>query len=302
MNEVGSNPPSFLSALFLASRPKTLMACVVPIWLGGVLAHYLTGSFNLYLFVFTLLPALAIQIATNFFNDAIDYKKGADTKRRLGPKRMAGTGALTPESLLIAGIAFLMVALTLSLVIVVERGVILVVIGIPSLFFTYGYTGGPFPLAYRGLGELFVFIFFGLIAVSGTVFVQTGIWSNEAFLLGGQVGMLATVLIAINNARDIDEDKCAGKRTLAVRFGINFAKFEIIFLCLAPFLMGGLWWFFFSNAKLALIPLPGMLLALVLCCYVYQTPPGKRYNTFLGLAIVTLLLFAVLFTLAVLTQ
>ena len=278
------------------------MACIVPVWLGGVLAYYLTGSFNLYLFVFTLLPALAIQIATNFFNDAIDCKKGADTEHRLGPKRMAGAGVLTPESLMVAGIAFLMVALTLSLVIVVERGVILVAIGIPSLFFTYGYTGGPFPLAYRGMGEIFVFIFFGLVAVSGTVFVQTGVWANESFLLGCQIGLLATVLIAINNARDIDEDKDAEKRTLAVRFGINFARVEIILLCLAPFLIGGLWWFVFSMPMLALIPLPGIILASALCCCVYRTPPGKRYNTFLGLAIVTLLVFAALFTLAIFIQ
>lgn len=301
MKEEGYDP-RFFTALFLASRPKTLMACMVPVCLGGVLSHFLTGRFSLYLFLFTLFPALAIQIATNFFNDAVDWRKGADTKRRLGPARMAGSGRLAPESLLLAGIASVMIALTLSLVIVAERGMVIVAIGAPSLFFSYGYTGGPFPLAYRGLGEIFVLFFFGVIAVSGTVFVQTGEWFLESLLLGLQTGLLATALIAVNNARDIEEDEASGKMTLAVRFGLKFARVEIAFLSLGPFLAGALWWILFDLPKVTLMPLPGMIIGLILSYCVFRNAPGKVYNTYLGLGIVTLLVFGILFTVGLIAQ
>jgi 1,4-dihydroxy-2-naphthoate octaprenyltransferase len=296
VNEEGVNPSCF-PALFIASRPKTLLACIIPVCLGGVLSNSLAGEFSLYLFIFTLLPALAIQVATNFFNDAIDFRKGVDTDQRLGPARMAGSGRLPPESLLLAGIAFVMIALTLGLVIVVERGLILVVIGIPSLFFTYGYTGGPFPLAYRGLGEIFVFFFFGIIAVSGTCFVQMGEWVPESFLLGAQTGLLATTLIAVNNARDIAEDKAAGKMTLAARYGLRFARIEIALLSLAPFLLGSLWWIVFDLPKVALLPLPGVILAFALTRCVWRNTPGKSYNLYLGFSILSLIAFSALFTL-----
>ena len=301
MNEKGVNHSCF-PALFLASRPKTLVACIIPVCLGGVLSHSLAGEFSLYLFIFTLLPALAIQVATNFFNDAIDFRKGVDTDRRLGPARMAGSGRLPPESLLLAGIAFVMIALTLALVIVVERGFILVIIGIPSLFLTYGYTGGPFPLAYRGLGELFVFCFFGIIAVSGTCFVQTGVWLPESFLLGAQTGLLATTLIAVNNARDIAEDKAAGKMTLAARFGLRFARMEIAFLSITPFFLGGLWWIFYDLPKVTLLPLPGILLAFALIRCVWRNAPGKSYNLYLGFSILSLIAFSALVTLGLLLE
>ena len=285
---------SILVGLCLAARPKTLMACIVPVCLGGLLSHTMLGEFTLYLFIFTLLPALAIQIATNLFNDAIDYRKGADTQSRIGPQRMASSGRIPPEALFIAGIAFVMIALTLSLVLVLERGWSIVAIGAPSLFFSYAYTGGPFPLAYRGLGEIFVFLFFGLIAVSGTVFVQSGQWVTESFLLGAQVGLLATVIIAVNNARDIEEDKGAKKITLAVRFGLRFARVEIAVLSFSPFIVGCLWWTLFNRPEVALLPLPGLLLSALLTVLIGRSDPGPSYNRYLGLAIISLLNFAIL--------
>ncbi len=295
-----SGRTSILLALFLAARPKTLIACIVPVCLGGLLSQQILGEFTWYMFVFTLLPSLAIQIATNLFNDAIDYRKGADTSRRIGPERMASSGQLAPESLLIAGIAFVLIALTLSLVLVVERGWVIVAIGLPSLIFSYAYTGGPFPLAYRGLGEVFVILFFGIIAVSGTVFVQSGEWLPESFLLGVQIGLLASVLIAINNARDIEEDKLAGKMTLAVRFGLRFARWEITALSCAPFLAGFLWWVLFDTPKVILTTLPGMCLVVILIRHIWRTDPDKSYNRYLGLAIISLLGFALLFSLGLL--
>ena len=283
-----------LPALFLACRPKTLVACIVPVCLGGWLSYTVLNEFTLYLLIFTLLPALAIQVATNLFNDAIDYRKGADTKARLGPQRMAASGRMPPESLLIAGIACVFISLTLSLVLVLERGWIIVAIGLPSLVFTYGYTGGPYPLAYRGLGEIFVFLFFGIIAVATTVFVQSGQWLAESFLLGAQVGLLAAVLIAINNARDIQEDVVAGKKTLAARFGLRFARIEIAVLSLSPFVVGGFWWLFFDSSKAALMPLPALFIAVILNFRICRSAPGKSYNTDLALSIVLLIAFALL--------
>ena len=289
---------SILVALFLAGRPKTLVACVVPVCLGGLLSREILDEFTLYLFIFTLLPALAIQIATNMFNDAIDYRKGTDTPGRIGPERMASSGRIPPESLLIAGIAFVMIALTLSLVLVIERGWIIVAIGVPSLAFSYGYTGGPFPLAYRGLGEFFVFLFFGLIAVSGTVFVQSGTWLPESLLLGAQVGLLATVLVAINNARDIEEDRAAGKCTLAVMLGIRFARMEVAALSVLPYLAGVLWWCLFDQPKAAWMPLPGMALSCMVAYLLFRSDPGHKYNRYLGLSMLGLINFSILMGIA----
>jgi 1,4-dihydroxy-2-naphthoate octaprenyltransferase len=287
-----------MMSLFLAARPKTLLACVSPVCLGGVLAYTRLNEFNLFLFVFTLLPALAIQVATNFFNDAIDFRKGADTARRIGPPRMAVSGKVPPDSLLIAGITMAMIALTLSLVLVAARGWIIVAIGLPSLVFSFAYTGGPWPLAYRGLGEIFVFVFFGLIAVSGTVFIQSGKWLPESFLLGTQVGLLATVLIAINNARDIEEDRAVGKCTLAVRFGIGFARIEVALLSVFPYLAGVLWWFLFDEPEATWMPLPGLLLSCLVACLLFRSDPGQKYNRYLGLSVIGLLNFSILIGIA----
>lgn len=301
MSSKGTNS-SILVGLFLAARPKTLLACIVPVCLGGLLSREILGEFTIYLFVFTLFPAMSIQIATNYFNDAIDYSKGADTSMRIGPERMAASGRIDPRALLIAGIAFVMMALTLSLVLFVERGWVIVAIGLPSLYFSYGYTGGPFPLAYRGLGEVFVMLFFGIIAVAGTVFVQSGEWLPESFLLGAQIGFLSSVLIAVNNARDIVEDNKAGKLTLAVRFGLRFARWEIAVLSFTPYIAGFLWWMMFDLPNLMLTVLPGLGLSFILVRHVWRTDPGRSYNRCLGFSIISLLSFAFLFSVGLILE
>lgn len=291
--------PAFWRPILLATRPKTLLAAVVPVWLGFALGASLSGeAFDRWLFGFTLASTLAIQIATNFFNDAIDAKKGADTAERLGPQRMAGSGVLSPASLLIAGVTMCMIAITFSLILIAARGWIIVAIGVPSLFFTFGYTGGPWPLAYRGLGEVFVLLFFGLIAVAGAAFVQSGQWWAESLLLGVQVGLLATVLIAVNNARDIDEDRRSGKRTLASKLGIGFAKREILACCVLPYLIGAVGWFAFGQPKLAIIPFFGIGFSAIVIGRIWSVDPGPAYNKSLGLGALALLNFAVLVSVA----
>ena len=214
-------------AWVLAARPKTLSAGIVPVWAGCVLGWKLRGVFEIRLALATLAATVCIQVATNFFNDAIDADKGADTSRRLGPVRVTASGLMSRRAVLGAGFLFLVLACLAALPLLRERGWIIMALGAPCLFLAYGYTGGPFPLAYLGLGELFVVLFFGLVAVMGTVFVQTGAWLGEAAWLGLALGSLSAVLISINNLRDVEEDTTSGKRTLAVRWGWRRARWLV---------------------------------------------------------------------------
>lgn len=193
----------------------------------------------------------------------------------------------------------LVIAVALSVPMVLARGWVVVAIGVPSLYFSYGYTGGPVPLAYRGLGELFVVLFFGLIAVAGTVFIQTGEWMIEAVVLGGQVGALSTVLIAVNNLRDVEEDRGSGKRTLAVRFGVGFGRAEIVVLCLVPHLLG-VFWLVGGDGGAFWWPLGTVLLGGVISLGVVRNPPGAVYNRYLALGGGQMVLFAILYTVGLL--
>lgn len=225
----------------LAARPKTLGAAIAPVLVGSVLGWKLGGEFCVWLMLATLASCMCLQIATNLFNDALDSIKGSDTGERLGPVRITASGMMPPKTVMRVAAGVLVLATLLAIPLIWYRGWPIIVIGIPSLYFCFGYTGGPMPLAYRGLGELFVIIFFGLVAVTGSAFVQSGHWHFEAVVAGLQVGMLSTVLIAINNLRDIEEDTKTGKRTLAVRFGKTFARREIRGLMMGAVLLNLYW-------------------------------------------------------------
>ena len=238
----------------LAARPKTLPAALVPVWAGTVLAGRV-GTAVEWLGWCTLLSATAIQVATNFFNDALDSKKGSDTEKRLGPERASASGLIDADVMVRAAWVSLGVAVMFSIPLVVERGWPIIAIGAVSMLCAYAYTGGPFPLAYRGMGEAFVIAFFGIVAVMGTVFVHTGEWVAEAALMGLQVGLLCAVLIAINNLRDQAEDERSRKFTLAVIFGQTFAEVEIALFCLLPLVMGVAWHFVFAWWEAMIYPL-----------------------------------------------
>lgn len=282
----------------LAARPKTLPAALVPVWVGAMPALVdedpLTGSWGL--FVATLLSCLCIQIATNLFNDLIDHSKGADTAQRLGPRRITASGMLAPRQVLLGAVGFCVLAALFSFPLLLERGWPIVGIGLISLYFAYGYTGGPFPLAYRGMGEFFVILFFGWVAVLGSHFVQTGEWGGLPMLvLGFQCGLYSSVLIAVNNLRDLEEDRGSGKRTLAVRFGECFAQVEILLFCLLPVVI----WSLTASDSLAKL-LAGFLPApvgAILSIGVFRYPPGPVYNRLLALGALQLILFAVAATL-----
>lgn len=231
-----------LTAWISASRPKTLTAALVPILIGSSLSLRIApDNFSPAISLIALLSSIAIQVGTNLFNDVIDFERGADTKERIGPKRITLAGEASIPGVYRAAWLCFTVALMTGAFLVWHGGWPILVIGLLSLLFGYCYTGGPFPLAYRGLGELFVLIFFGLIAVSGTVFLQTGLWPDASWLAGLQIGLLASALIAINNLRDMATDLPANKMTLAVRLGEKPIRKLIAAFILIPLLIGLLW-------------------------------------------------------------
>ena len=279
-----------------AARPRTLGAAVAPVAVGSVIGWKIGGEFHLGLALATLSSCMAIQVATNWFNDALDAAKGADTERRVGPRRITASGLVSGRAVMRAAALMLVIAFALGIPLFQARGWPILAIGVPSLYFTYGYTGGPVPLAYRGLGELFVILFFGLVAVTGSAFIQCGQWLPEALVGGVQIGCLSTFLIAINNLRDRAEDSTTGKRTLAVRLGVRFAKAEIAALILTPFALG-LYWLSQGHEVACLAPLPALGIGLGLIQWIYKTEPGPSYNRFLALSGLMLLAFAFLFCL-----
>ena len=264
-----------------AARPKTLTAALVPIWVGSALALRFKGQWSPELGLFALLSSILIQVGTNLINDAVDFKKGADTHERLGPKRVTQSGLFSVHQVWWAGIFCFALAVGLAVPLVLKGGLPIIGIGLLSLAAGYAYTGGPYPLAYRGLGDLFVLIFFGWVAVGGMYFLNTGEMNLSAWVAGTQIGLLATVLIAINNARDAFTDQKVGKMTLAARYGHTFAQMEIRLLCLIPFLLQFYWlsqkmiWAFYF--PLALIPRVTFLL-----WRLSRSKPGPQFNQFLA--------------------
>jgi 1,4-dihydroxy-2-naphthoate octaprenyltransferase len=219
----------------VAARPKTLSAAVVPVLIGTALAWRDAKPLHWMMFACALAGATFIQIGTNFVNDALDFKKGADTAERLGPLRVTQAGLLSADAVVRGAYVCFVLAALCGVPLIMRGGWPLLIIGLTSIAAAYAYTGGPYPLAYNGLGELFVLVFFGFVAVGGSYYVQTLRMSAEVVVAGGAIGLLAIVLLAINNLRDVANDRASNKRTLAVRFGETFARIEIGFCAFAPF-------------------------------------------------------------------
>lgn len=222
-----------MKAWVLASRPKTLFAAVAPVLLGSALA-FSHSKGNLPAAIAALFGAICIQIATNLANDYWDAKKGADTADRLGPVRVTASGLLKPRAVFFGMVFFFLLATAAGVFLTLRAGWPVVAIGVASIFFGILYTAGPFSLAYLGLGEVFTFLFFGLVATAGTYFVQALSYSPDAVLLGVMPGCYSVVLIALNNLRDRATDQQVNKKTLAVRFGEKFARIEILLFLFIP--------------------------------------------------------------------
>lgn len=208
-----------------ATRPKTLSAAVVPVCLASSLA-YAHGHFDGRAAVICLTFAVLIQIGTNFANDYLDGIKGTDTAARLGPRRAVASGLIAPVRMKWATIAVLLSGFGVGLSLIPLAGWWLLGVGVASVACAWLYTGGPYPLAYNGLGDVFVVLFFGLVAVGCTYYVQVGAVSTDVLLLGLGTGLLVNNILVVNNYRDLDEDQAAHKRTLVVRFGRRFALLQ----------------------------------------------------------------------------
>jgi 1,4-dihydroxy-2-naphthoate octaprenyltransferase len=211
----------------LAARPKTLTAAVAPVLTGtGLAAHH--DSLAWLPAGAALLGAVLIQIGTNLANDYYDYERGGDTPERIGPVRVTLAGILAPKTVRRGMIVTLAAAMLVGAYLVTVAGWPIVWIGLASVACAVLYTGGPYPLAYHGLGDVFVFVFFGLIAVGGTYYVQALAWPPDALLAGIGLGAVSTAILVVNNLRDIETDERAGKRTLAVRLGARGTKVEYV--------------------------------------------------------------------------
>lgn len=282
--------------ILLAFRPKTLTAALVPVLAASALAYGMNLSVSTQYLWLALLASFCIQIGTNLVNDAVDFKKGADTEKRIGPQRITASGLLSAKQVMVLGSAFFAMAVALGLPLVWAGGWPIVIIGILSVAMGYSYTAGPFPLAYLGLGDLFVIVFFGFVAVLGMFFLHTGQWLMEAWVLGLQIGLHATVLIAINNLRDRDGDVLVNKKTLAVRFGKTFSRYEIAALILSPFVLNLFWWQkgFYLAGWLPFLCLP---LGLKIIQSIFTTEPSAVYNKFLGMSAGLHLVFGLLLSL-----
>ncbi len=274
----------------LALRPKTLTAAIVPVIVGTALVHAESIHVIWWLSVCTALSACFIQIGTNLVNDAIDFRKGADTETRTGPQRVTQSGLLTSKQVMRGAVACFVAAIFFGIPLVFNGGMPIILVGLSSIAMAYCYTGGPFPLAYRGLGEFFVILFFGLIAVMGTFFLQTQFVDQKSVIAGLQVGFLATVLISVNNLRDAPQDALVRKRTLAVRFGLTFARFEIAFFVIVPFLLG-FYWYRVGFPSAAIIPFLSFTFARRVINGVFKNEPGPIYNKILAMSAALQMIF-----------
>jgi len=257
---VTSAPPSPVAAWALATRPRTLVAGLVPVAVGSAVA-WRDGRFSLLPALGALIGALLIQIGTNLFNDAYDFKRGADTGDRLGPRRATQQGWLTPEAVMRGAVVCFALAFLVGLYLVSVAGWPLLVVGLVSLLAGYAYTGGPFPLAYHGLGDVFVLVFFGLVAVGGTSFVLTQTVTPLAVLAGVPVGALGVALLAVNNVRDVKTDTAANKRTLVVRLGVGFGRAEYVAMLVLAAAMPVLIWALGLASPWVMTSLSALLLA-----------------------------------------
>ena len=221
---------------WLAIRPRTLPAAASGVVMGSALA-WSHGSFHFLPAFAALWVALLLQIGSNVANDVFDFERGADTAERQGPLRVTQAGLLTPAQVKRGMWIIFFLAALCGLYLAALRGWTVVLIGLAAIVSAIAYTGGPFPLGYYGLGDLFVFIFFGLAAVAGTYYVQTGSVSPVAWWMSVPVGLIITAILVVNNLRDIENDRVAGKHTLAVRIGAQATQLQYVSFMAAAYLL-----------------------------------------------------------------
>ena len=285
--------PSTLCRWWLAIRPKTLPAAASGVIVGTVLA-WRDGGFSLGPALAALSVALLLQIASNLANDVYDDERGADIADRLGPARVTQSGLLSRDQVKRGMKAVLALALAIGIYLTFVRGMMVPLIGVAAIIAALAYTGGPYPLGYHGLGEVFVFLFFGLTAVVGTYWVQTGATSLLAWLMAAAIGALITAIIVVNNLRDIEQDRAANKRTIAVRIGVRATKFEYAALMTVPYALLAILVVTHALPLAALLALLSLPLALRATRRVFAQT-GRALNAALAETGQTALLYSVLF-------
>ena len=277
----------------LAIRPRTLPAAAAGVIIGSALA-WRDGFFRLDAALACLVTALLLQVGSNLANDVFDFERGTDTPERLGPVRVTQAGLLTPSQVKYGMVIVFVLAALLGLYLAWLGGWPIILVGLAAILSAIAYTSGPFPLGYHGLGDLFVFIFFGLASVSGTYYVQAGFVSAAAWWMAIPPGLIITAILVVNNLRDLENDRKAGKRTLAVILGERATKTQYLICIMAAYLviplaasMGILPWY--SLLTWASVPIAIRSMRLVL------TAQGRPLNAALAGTGQVALLFSILF-------
>lgn len=270
-------PPSRIRAWVHAARPPTLPAAVVPV-LVGTAAGVASARLRPLPFIAALVASLLIQIGTNFANDLFDFHKGADTTERVGPVRVTQSGIFTPEEVKRATILAFGLAVLIGIYLVAVGGWPMLAIGLLAILCGIAYTGGPWPLGYHGLGDLFVFIFFGVVGVTGSAYLQTGTLDRLALAASLPVGLLVTNILVINNLRDLATDRAAGKRTLAVRIGARATRWQFLLFTLIAYAVPVTLWLRGASSAWVLLTWLSLPLAMTLNRTVLGGATGRSLN------------------------
>jgi 1,4-dihydroxy-2-naphthoate octaprenyltransferase len=285
----------------MAARVRTLPAAIAPVLVGTSLALG-AGRFRPLAFVAALLGALFIQVGTNLSNDYSDARRGADTEDRLGPVRVTAGGLVPPRQVLLATYVTFGLAVACGAYLVAVAGPELLAVGAASILAGVLYTGGPRPYGYEGLGEVFVFLFFGIVAVAGSYFVQVQELPWQAFVCAVPVGLLASAILVVNNVRDLETDRRAGKRTLAVRLGRDRTRALYAAMIAGAYVTAPLPWAFGSMSAWLLLPWLTAPLAVRLVRVVRSRTDGPALNGALAGTGALQLLFCLLFSAGILAS
>lgn len=289
---------SKLSIWIEAARPQTLAAAIVPVVVGASLAYH-SELLNWTNTLVALICAMLIQIGTNFANDYFDFVKGSDTDERIGFRRATSAGLIPPKTMLNATILTMLLAFFLGLYLVWSAGWIVLIIGLLSLLFGILYTGGPFPLGYNGLGDVFVFIFFGLVAVMTTYYVNALEWSEASFWASLAVGGLCVNILVVNNLRDVEQDKKSGKKTLGVLFGEDALKMEYTLMVLLAFAIPPHFYFQLGFNAWVFLPFASLPLAAVYISRIWKETDKIKLNPLLERTAQYMVIFGLLFSIGI---
>jgi len=281
-----------------AARPQTLPAAFVPVCVGAAIA-FRNQQFDWLPSLVALLCAFLIQIGTNFANDYFDFKKGADTDDRIGFERATATGQISAIAMRNATIFTMGLAFLFGLYLVWHAGLVILWIGLASLLFGVLYTGGPFPLGYNGLGDIFVFIFFGIVAVMGTYYVNALEWSTASFWASLAIGALSTNILVVNNLRDVEQDRIAGKNTLGVLFGEHVLRWEYLLMLLLALAIPPHFYYRLQYSWIVFLPFLALPWAVLLLRKIWFVEDKRSLNNTLEQTAQFMTAYGILFSLGI---